>query len=153
MGTLKQDIKTASKFIIKAFNSDKLYLDYTVASFKNLDNFFDQHTINGKAKKNGRLSTNLGQIIFAVAAYVGETFIKNFPGSEWITDDSDPKGELTIQIKFQNGSIIWPMQRVMKRFQNGPEDGLYVYGLAIAQELGFEMSAISTKNKPWWKFW
>jgi len=155
MATLKQDIKTQSSWIVKAFKADKLTLDYTINSFKNLDKFFEKHSKDGKAKRGGRLSTNLGPILFSIGAYIGETLIKTFPGSKWITDDNDPEGELNVEIKFPNGSIVWPTQRVMKRFKNGAEDSLFDYGFLIAKQNGLELpfEIDESKSKPWWKFW
>jgi hypothetical protein len=44
MGTLKEDIKKQSEWLVKAFKSDNLKLNYTVESFKLLDDFFDKHS-------------------------------------------------------------------------------------------------------------
>jgi hypothetical protein len=30
-----------------------------------------------------------------------------------------------------DGSTIWPVQRVIKRFRNGPEDSIAFYGTAL----------------------
>lgn len=117
MGTLKQDIKEQSKWAVKAFAADNLKLDYSIRSFIEIDKFFNKHTSNGKAKSGGRLSRNLGGILFSIASYIGETIIKKVPGSVWMTDDNDPQGELTISVKLPGEIIIFPMARVMKRFQ------------------------------------
>ena len=45
-----------------------------------------------------------------------------------MTDDSDANGEINIAIKFPDNTVIWPVQRVIKRIQNGPEDSIYIYG-------------------------
>ena len=66
---------------------------------------------------------------------VGNVIIKALPGSRWITDDKDPEGEITAQIKLTSGTIIWPMQRVINRFKNGEEDSIYPYGVVIVKEL------------------
>jgi hypothetical protein len=158
MGTLKQDIKEQSKWAVKAFAADKLKLDYSIKSFIEIDKFFNKHTLNGKAVKGGRLSTNLGGILFSIGSYVGETIIKNVPGSVWITDDDDPQGELTVSIKLPGGSIIFPVTRVMKRFENGEEDSIYIYGHLITKDFTKEASDDNYWNltkaaKPWWKFW
>jgi len=67
-------------------------------SLKKIDDFFDQHSENGTAKKGGRLSQNLGSILFSLGSYVRETIVKNAPGSVWQTDDNDPQGEVNIEI-------------------------------------------------------
>lgn len=52
--------------------------------------------------------------------------IRNF-GSIWLIDDSDPQGEINIAVKMDNGTIMFPVQRCIKRFQNGAEDSIYAY--------------------------
>ena len=163
MATLLQDIKTQSDWITKAFAADNLKLDYTIHSFIEIDKFFNKHSKDGKALKGGRLSQNLGAIIFSLGSYVGQTIIKNIPGSVWQTNDNDPEGELNATIKLPDGTVIFPMQRMMKRFQNGSDDAVYVYGHHIAKDYideSFDQSFWSIdENKdnqakrPWWKFW
>jgi hypothetical protein len=66
MATLLQDIKAQSEWIVKAFSADNLKLDYSVRSLIEVDKFFNKHTKNGKAIKGGRLSKNLGPVIFSI---------------------------------------------------------------------------------------
>ena len=134
MATLLQDIKTQSDWIAKAFAADKLKLDYTIRSFIEIDKFFNKHSKDGKAVKGGRLTLNLGAIVFSLGSYVGQTIIKNVPGAVWQTDDNDPEGEITASVKLPDGTIILPMQRIMRRFQNGSEDAVYVYGHRITKD-------------------
>ena len=158
MGTLKEDIDTQADWIVKAFAEDKLRLDYTIRSFIEIDKFFIKHTVDGKARPGGRLSKNLGGIIFSIGAYVGNTIIKNLPGSGWETDDDAADGEITAVVKLPDNIIICPMQRIMKRFKNGIEDSIYVYGYQITKDFTkeeFDNSYWEIKEKPkaWWKFW
>ena len=163
MASLIEDIKTQSNWIVKAFGADRLKLDYSLRSLIEIDKFFNKHSNNGKAVKGGRLSKNLGPIIFSIGSYVGETIIKHVPGASWQTDDEDPQGEINASVRFPDGTIIWPMQKVMKRFQNGAEDAIYVYGHHVAKEYidePFDQSfwEISSQQnnrsqKPWWRFW
>jgi hypothetical protein len=157
MGTLKEDIITQSNWIIKAFAADKLKLDYSIESFIQIDKFLIKHTINGQAKPNGRLTNNLGSVLFSIASYVGETIIKNVHGANWETDDDNTDGEMTISIKMPDGVVIFPVQRMMKRFKNGIEDSIYVYGYEITKTYtGFQFNEnywSVIKEKPWWLFW
>jgi hypothetical protein len=160
MGTLKEDIKETSDWIVQAFASDGLHLDYTIDSIILVDKFFSQNMKDGKPIKGGRLpEKGFGHILFSIGSYVGETIIKNVPGSEWITDDEDPEGEFTVSIQFPNGGTIWPMQKVMKRFQNGTEDSIYPYVHMVTKEFidsPFKQEFWTTmpeQPKPWWKFW
>src|SRR5664279_1093045 len=131
MATLEQDIKTQSAWIVNAFKSDSIILDYAVESLKAIDNFFDKHAENGKAKPGGRLSQNLGPVLFSIGSYVGETIIKNVQDAVWQTDDKDPEGEINAAIKLPDGTIVWPIQRVMNRFLEAAENGIYAYGAVV----------------------
>ena len=162
MGTLLQDIKTQSDWIAKAFAADKLKLDYSIRSFMEIDKFFAKHSKAGKAIPRGRLAQNLGAIVFSLGSYVGQTLIKNIPGAVWQTNDSDPEGEVNASVKLPDGTIVFPMQRIMKRFKNGAQDAVYVYGHHIAKDYISEpfdqsfwdvMPGKNSASKPWWKFW
>ncbi|RYY36435.1 MAG: hypothetical protein EOP46_06460 [Sphingobacteriaceae bacterium] len=157
MDTLKNDIKEQSNWIVKAFAADRLKLDFTIKSFIEIDRFFNKHTINGNPKKGGRLDTNLGPVLFSLASYIGETIIKNVKGAVWVVDEDATDGELTMSVQLPGGGLIYPAQRVMKRFKNGNEDSMYVYGHHITKEYTNELFdenywKLIAKN-PWWKFW
>lgn len=127
--TLAEDIPIAADWVVKALNSSGYRADYTLASMKELDRFFDeQNGPGGILEQNHR-----GQIIFGIGSYVGQTAIRLFGGS-WITDDSDPRGELNIAVKLQNGTTIWPVVRCLKRCKEGPEESLYAYLYVIGRE-------------------
>lgn len=162
MATLSEDITTQSEWVAKAFAADKLKLDYTIRSLIEIDKFFNRHSINGTAVKGGRLTKNPGAIIFSLGAYVGQTIIKNIPGAVWLTDDNDPQGEMNASVRLPDGTIIFPMQRIINRFQNGSEDAVYVYGHNVTKDYinePFDQTFWITSSepnipvKPWWKFW
>lgn len=131
MATLLEDTHKSSDWVVRAFAEFGSNLDYSLESLKDIDVFFDAQTENGDVKPGGLLEKHFGSKIFAIGAYVGETLIKNCPGSEWVTDDNDPEGELNISVKLGNGHIVWPGQKVLKRFKYGKEDGLYGYAYMV----------------------
>lgn len=164
MGTLKEDIQSQANWIIQAFAADGYTLDYSIKSTMELDKFFFQNMVNGQAKKRGRLDgTGYGTVLFAMGAYLGETIIKNIPGTIWLTDDDDPEGELTVAMQLPDETIVWPIQRVMQRFQEGKEEAIYPYAHALTtpylqEEFDdsfwqLEASIDTSPIKPWWKFW
>ncbi len=165
MGTLKEDIKGQSDWIVKAFAADGFQLDYTIDSIIEVDRFFSKNMANGKPKKNGRLTgKGFGPILFSIGSYVGETIIRNIKGSEWITDDNDPQGELNVSLKLPDDVQIWPIQKVIKRFKNGSEDAIYPYVHLVTNEFTslpfkeefWKLTAeeeATERSKPWWKFW
>lgn len=165
MATLKEDIKSQSNWIVKAFAADGFKLDYTIDSLIEVDRFFAVNMKNGKPKKGGRLyGKGFGPKLFSIGSYVGETIIKNVKGSKWVTDDNDPQGELHVSLTLPGGGEIWPIQKVVKRFQNGSEDAIYPYVHTVTKEftkLPFKEAFWTVtaendepaKTKPWWKFW
>jgi hypothetical protein len=165
MATLQQDIKSQSEWIVKAFAADGFKLDYSLDSLIEVDRFFNRNMKNGKPKKGGRLAKKgFGPILFSIGSYVGEAIIKNVKGSKWVTNDNDPEAELHVSLKFPDGAEIWPIQRVMKRFQNGSEDAIYPYGHTVTTEFtkqpfNEKYWALTSDHlesgsaKPWWKFW
>ena len=92
---------------------------------REIDRFFDE-----QSSSDGIISQNRGQILFALGAYVGQTAIKLY-GGDWITDDSDPQGEINVSVQLCGGIVIWPVIRCMKRYQNGTEDSIYAYMIAL----------------------
>lgn len=163
METLAEDIKAQSDWIVKAFKEDNWNLDYSIGSLMEIDRFIQKYTEHGRPIKGGRLSKNLGGIVFSISAYIGETLIKNVPNSKWITDDDDLNGEINITVEFGDGTTCFPGQRIIKRIQNGLEDGIYPYGhnlteKTVNEKFDKEFWEIENKIKPiepkkaWWKF-
>jgi hypothetical protein len=107
--------------------------DFTLESLKDVDRFFDEQAPHGKPKAGGHLSHHFGMQIFALGAYVGETIRRKGEG-RWVGDDRAEHPEITLAVRLKSGVEFWPTQRVMKRFENGPEDGLYPYGVVILRE-------------------
>ena len=137
MGTIKEDIKSSADWIARALNSSDYRADFTPQSLWEIDRFFDEHSRNGAAKPGGLLSSGLGQRVFAVGSYVGEV-VRRKLGGEWIAEDSDPEAEINVELRLPDGTRCWPVQRVMKRFKNGPEDGIAAWGARAGLEVGSE---------------
>jgi len=127
MGLLVDDAGKAAEWVATALRESGYKADFSIESLREIDRFFDEHSEAGKAIPGGLLTEHLGQRLFAIGSYVGEVLIRTY-GGQWQADDSDSEGELNISVMFPTGAIVWPVQRVMKRFQNGQEDGIYVYG-------------------------
>lgn len=123
--TLAGDIGKAADWLIKAMASSGYILDGTIESFRELDRFFDEQTCPG-----GLLEGKVGSKLFAIGCYMGQVFCQKL-GGVWETDDSDPMGEINVAVHFSGGAVVWPVQRAMKRYENGNEDSLYAYGIAI----------------------
>ena len=122
---LKDDIPKAAQWLVKAMASSGYVLDGSIESFRELDRFFEE-----QKKPGGLLDGKVGSKLFAIGSYMGQALISELGGA-WETNDSDPQGEMNIGVRLDNGALVWPVQRAIKRFQNGAEDGLYAYGCAI----------------------
>ena len=164
MGTLVEDAHKAAQWMSTALNSSGYRADFSLKSLKEIDRFFDEHSSNGQAIAGGLLSQDLGSRLFSLGAYVGEVIRRTYGGT-WRGDDGNPRGEIEIEMVLPGGGVIWPVQRVMKRFANGTEDGVHVYGLFVGEQLhpvsdcklpGADSPAKESTNRldrPWWRFW
>ncbi len=130
MATLIEDARSSADWIARALTSSGYLANFSLASLKEIDRFFEEHSRSGEAVQGGLLSEQLGSRIFALGAYVGEVIIRAY-GGQWRADDNDPQGEINIEVVLPSGAVIWPMQHVMKRFKNGREDSVYVYGRLV----------------------
>ncbi len=124
---LIDDIAPSIKWIAVAMMSSGYKIDFTVESMKEIDRFFEEQNT-----PDGILSKNRGTILFSIGCFVGQTIIKNFGGG-WIADDNDPQGEINIAVRTDDGTLLFPVQRCIKRLQNGMEDGIYAYVYALQE--------------------
>jgi hypothetical protein len=125
-----QDAVALANQISRALSQSGYNADFSLESLKEVDRFFDEHVTSGRANPGGLLSQQLGARLFALGSYVGEV-IRRHGGGQWQGDDNDPEAEINIAIRLPSGAILWPAQRVMKRFKNGAEDSIWVYGVAL----------------------
>ena len=98
--TLEQDIKASCEWVIKALNSSGYKADYTLESMKEVDRFFDEQNT-----PDGILSNNRGQILFALASYIGETVIKLY-GGKWVIDEDEPNNEINMAVQTNSGTVL-----------------------------------------------
>lgn len=151
MSDLLEDVHAAAEWIAEALKYSGYNADFSPASLWEVDRFFDEHSRNGDAVRGGLLSQDLGKRIFALGAYVGEV-IRRDKGGEWHGDDNESMAEVNIELHVADGSIGWPVQRVMKRFKNGEEESIGVYGAGFGLDVGPRPERPPQK-KPRWKFW
>lgn len=114
--SLEDDIRSASEWVVKALNVSGYKADHSLESMKEIDRFFDEQSGEG-----GIISRNRGQIIFALASYIGETVIRLY-GGKWGGSD-----EVNMSVELDDGTVIFPTHRAMKRYRNGSEDSIYAY--------------------------
>ncbi|WP_051366939.1 hypothetical protein [Hamadaea tsunoensis] len=147
MASLAEDLDGSAAWISQALSSSGYPADFSPGSLWAVDRFFDDQSVAGRARPGGLLDKDLGGRLFAVGAYVGEV-IRRAVGAQWRTDDQDPHGEVNVELVLPDGSTVWPVQRVMKRFKNGAEDGLVAYATALGVAVG---PAPEVPTRRWWR--
>ncbi|MEU3664704.1 hypothetical protein AB0E77_33995 [Streptomyces sp. NPDC032940] len=132
--SLLDDVRASADWIASALGSSGYQSDFSPGSLRDVERFMTEHSSSGAAVGGGLLAADLGARLFGVGCYVGET-IRLSVGGVWEADDADPAGELSVRLRLVSGSVIWPVQRVVKRFQNGPEDSLTAYGVFLGLDV------------------
>lgn len=159
--TIAEDIEVGSDWMVRAFKSLGLNLDYSVDSVKHVDKLLDDQFENGIPVANGLFSENMGKKLFSLGAYVGKVVIANVDGTSWSIDEDDPAQELNARIVSSGGMQMFPVQRVIKRVKNGAEDSIYIYvRMAVSNYMissNTSSEAVVGDNdvkvqRPWWKF-
>ena len=154
--TMQSDMKKSEEWILECFQSDAMKLDYTIESLKCIDIFFERNSKDGRALPGSPLNNSLGGIIFSLGCYVGSTILKHRQG-KWNIDENN---EIDIEIELTDGTKLWPVKRVMKRFKLGSEENIYHYGMvAIGRDKNMPTNENNRKlttlkdEKKWYEFW
>jgi len=129
------DVRSSAEDAAAALTGSGYRADFSPGSLWELERFFDEQAPGGQPRPGGLLVESLGAKIFGVGAYLGEV-IRRGCGGEWRGDDTDPDAEINVTLCLADQSLIWPIQRVMKRYRNGPEDNVAVYGHLLGLEVG-----------------
>ncbi len=112
---LMDEIPEAIDWLVGNLLSEGYQADFTLNGLKEIDRFMEE-------QKEGIIAINPGSILFAIAAYVGQTAIMVY-GGEWVVDNDDPDN---IEVHLKNDIKIWPGQKVMKKYLNDKEN-IYTY--------------------------
>ena len=135
MGTIKEDVAASADWMARALQSSGYRGDFSPQSLWEIDRFFDEHTRDGQAKPGGLLAEGTGQRIFGLGSYIGEV-VRRAKGGDWVGDDSDAEAEIHVELRLTDGTRCWPVQRVMKRFKNGSEEGIAAWGSGMGLQVG-----------------
>jgi hypothetical protein len=147
MASLIEDIDASAALISHALQSSGYPADFSAQSLWSIDQFFDDNSDHGQPTPGGLLATDLGSRIFALGAYVGEVIRRN-AGGTWQANDDDPQNEINVELTLPDGTTIWPVQRVMKRYQNGPEDSIAIYATALGLNVGQAPQPLQPQSPP-----
>ena len=132
---ITEDLRSSAAWISQALRSSGYGADFSPGSLWEIDRFFEEQSEGGAAKPGGLLAQDLGARLFALGAYIGEV-VRRHQGGRWVGNDSDPEAEINVELHLPDGTRCWPVQRVMKRFKNGAEDGIAGWGHAAGLPVG-----------------
>lgn len=125
-GELEAEMIAAKQWITSSLGASGYKVDFSFESLNEVDRFFEEQN-----SPRGILARHTGRIIFALAVYVGETFIANV-GGKWLIDDC--RNEMEIKIKLSDGRIVFPGQKVVERYQTKRSFSLYEYGKSLRKD-------------------
>lgn len=129
-----KDVKAAAEWVAQAFQASGYKADFSPESFKEIERFFDEHSEEGSARPGGLLSEDTGLRLFAIGSYIGETLRRNI-GGKWEGRDDDPEAEINVQLILPDGTVLWPIQQVIKRFKTGKEESIVAYGISMGLKI------------------
>jgi hypothetical protein len=125
---LSADMQRKAEAIVAAAAANREELDFSLESLVTLDAMLDR--LFGRRwsiGRSGRLDTKqFTPMIEPIGAYVGETLRRNV-GGEWGFHDEHGPG-----LELPSGMWTFPLAKADKRFHNGHEDSLALYGGVMA---------------------
>jgi hypothetical protein len=131
--SIVRDAVEAADWMAKSLAGWGYKADFSLDSLKDVDRFIDDEAPGGKPKPGSHLAQQFGAHMFGLGAYLGET-IRRLGEGQWEGNDRDAWPEVTLAVRLKSGAVVWPTQRMLKRFENGAENGLYPYGVVILSE-------------------
>jgi hypothetical protein len=131
--SILNDIQPAAKWIAEALATEGYHADFSVASLAEIDRFFNENAPNGKPLPGGLLDENVGERLFALGCYLGEVLRKS-AGGRWDANLEKPDDEIGLLLVLSSEMVIFPIQRIMKRFTNGPEDSISAFAYVVLKK-------------------
>ena len=128
--SLVEDASDGAVWMSKTLTSSGYRADFSIESLGEVDRFFDEQVTEGQARAGGLLAKNLGRTLFCLGAYCGEVIRRHRCGT-WMPGGQEPDAEINLALQLPDGSVIWPVQRAMKRYRFGREDSLVAYAASI----------------------
>src|SRR5260370_25967378 len=107
MGNLKQDINEAADQIARALRKSNYRANFSPQSLWDVDLFFDDHSDSGAPRPKRLLAEQLGQRLFALGGYVGETIPRNLRGG-WQGHQAESQGEIHNLLLTPRGTVYRP---------------------------------------------
>jgi hypothetical protein len=129
--TREDIIMEAASWAASMVGSRGVTLDGSVESLRILDMLVDDARDAIKGEPNAPQAA----LLWALGAYLGEV-LRNARGGSWQVGAFDDLDQFWgSSLFFADGLQVWPMQRLIKRFLNGPDDAIYAYGVAMTKSV------------------
>ena len=144
----------AADMVVSAREVSGVELDYSASSLRTVDSIIQDF------RADGVTSDMVGETLFGFGCYVGEVFVRN-RGGRWRLTAETPMRDfagMPFVIELPDGEWCNPMDKVVKRLDNGPEDDLpYFYRLfaggTVAGDEGMPATDERDARRPWWRRW
>jgi hypothetical protein len=127
---LEDLIVEASSWASSLVGGRGVALDGSVDSLRILDMLVD----DARDAIQGEPNPPQAALLWALGAYLGEV-VRSARGGAWSVgalDDLDAFWATSLTTG--DGDQLWPMQQMIKRFLNGPDESVYAYGLVTTKQ-------------------
>jgi hypothetical protein len=121
--------KLAEVVVSAARNVSGVNLDFSVGSLAAVDQIIE------KLRSEGLVAAQIAETLFSFGCYVGEVLVVNAGGTWRSTAETSmaPFASAPMVVELGPDHFSNPIDKVFKRFQNGPEDSLpYFYQVTTA---------------------
>ncbi|MEO7174972.1 MAG: hypothetical protein ABIV51_03970 [Saprospiraceae bacterium] len=119
--------------LVEEFKKEKIYLDYSVSSLKEIETYLATTISDSKIKKGSLFRDNTDSMAFALGAYLGEVIRKNCNGVRWNTDDME--SAIGILQESPSGAKAFTINRAYKRIFEGESDSVHQFAEVMIREL------------------
>lgn len=111
-----------------ALKFSKMKLDFSPASLHLVDGIIERF------RREGQTFEAISETLFCFGCYVGEVFVRN-AGAVWRDAEVAPEGFTTapLVIELSSDMICNPIDKVVKRLENGEVDSLSYFYFAFTQ--------------------
>ena len=107
--------------------ADGYKADFTIDGLAEVDRFFQDHAPGGVPTPGGRLAEFVGERLFAIAGYIGETLRRELGGT-WRHRPGAEANPTAVEVMLPDGRVLEPYEWVFFRLQAQPPGGVHRLG-------------------------
>ena len=119
----------AEKIVEAAYEISKVKLDFTPSSLQRVDDIIEGF------RNEGLEFNTISGTLFCFGCYVGEVFVRNACGV-WRKASEFPKfpTNAPVVVELENGKVVNPIDKVVKRLENGEIDSIVYFYNVFTQD-------------------